>query len=214
MYLPAHFAETRVDELHRLMNEYPLATLVTNGADGLDANHLPFELDASAGTSSLGVLRAHVARANPVWKEVADGAEVLVIFHGPEHYISPNWYPSKHEAHRQVPTWNYQVVHAHGKITIRDDEKFLRGLVGRLTKVHEAGEETPWKMGDSSREFIDSMLAAIVGIEIDITRLVGKSKLGQNKERRDLQGAIDGLRNIGEQPLADAMSVALADKPE
>ena len=214
MYLPAHFAETRVDALHRLMNEYPLAALVTNGPDGLDANHVPFELDASAGTGGHGVLRAHVARANPIWKEVVDGAEVLVIFRGPEHYISPNWYPSKHEAHRQVPTWNYQVVHAHGKITIRDDEKFLRGLVGRLTKVHEAGEETPWKMGDSSREFIDSMLAAIVGIEIEITRLVGKSKLGQNKERRDFQGAIDGLRNNGEQPLADAMSVALADKPE
>jgi transcriptional regulator len=214
MYLPAHFAETRVDELHRLMNEYPLAALVTNGPDGLDANHVPFELDASAGTGGHGVLRAHVARANPVWKEVVDGAEVLVIFRGPEHYISPNWYPSKHEAHRQVPTWNYQVVHAHGKITIRDDEKFLRGLVGRLTKVHEAGEETPWKMGDSAREFIDSMLAAIVGIEIEITRLAGKSKLGQNKERRDLQGAVDGLRNNGEQPLADAMSVALADKPE
>jgi transcriptional regulator len=113
-----------------------------------------------------------------------------------------------------VPTWNYQVVHAHGKITIRDDEKFLRGLVGRLTKVHEAGEEKPWKMGDSTREYIDSMLAAIVGIEIEITRLVGKSKLGQNKERRDLQGAIDGLRANGEQPLADVMSIALAAKPE
>ncbi|WP_213779225.1 FMN-binding negative transcriptional regulator [Caballeronia sp. dw_276] len=212
MYLPAHFAETRVDELHRLMNEYPLAALVTNGPDGLDANHVPFELDASVG--SQGVLRAHVARANPVWKEVADGAEVLVIFRGPEHYISPNWYPSKHEAHRQVPTWNYQVVHAHGKITIRDDEKFLRGLVGRLTRVHEAGEEKPWKMGDSARDYIDSMLQAIVGIEIEITRLVGKSKLGQNKERRDIQGAIDGLRTNSEQPLADAMSIALAAKPE
>jgi transcriptional regulator len=212
MYIPAHFAETRADELHRLMNEYPLAALVTHGPDGLDANHVPFELDASAG--SHGILRAHVARANPVWKEVVDGAEVLVIFRGPEHYISPNWYPSKHEAHRQVPTWNYQVVHAHGKITIRDDEKFLRGLVGRLTRVHEAGEEKPWRMGDSTREYIDSMLAAIVGIEIEITRLVGKSKLGQNKERRDLQGAIDGLLANGEQPLADVMSIALAAKPE
>ena len=159
-------------------------------------------------------MHRRAARANPVWKEVADGAEVLVIFRGPEHYISPNWYPSKHEAHRQVPTWNYQVVHAHGKITIRDDERFLRGLVGRLTRVHEAGEEKPWKMGDSARDYIDSMLQAIVGIEIEITRLVGKSKLGQNKERRDIQGAINGLRSNHEQPLADAMSIAFAAKPE
>lgn len=212
MYIPAHNAETRPEELQRVIREHPLGMLVTHGADGFDADHLPFEFDPSIGP--LGRLSAHVARSNPVWQRCVTGTPVMVVFRGAEAYISPNWYPSKHEAHRQVPTWNYQVVHAHGTITIRDDEKFLRGLVGRLTRVHEAGEEKPWKMGDSTREYIDSMLAAIVGIEIEITRLVGKSKLGQNKERRDLQGAIDGLLANGEQPLADVMSIALAAKPE
>src|ERR1044071_3176060 len=136
MYLPRHFEETRAQELHRVISEYPLGALVVNGPDGLDANHLPFELDANAGER--GHLLAHVARANPVWKTLKDGDRVLVIFRAVDAYISPNWYPSKHETHRQVPTWNYQAVHVHGNVRIRDDERFLRGLVARLTRVHEA----------------------------------------------------------------------------
>ena len=145
-------------------------------------------------------------RANPVWQECASGADVLVIFRGNESYISPNWYPSKHETHRLVPTWNYEVVHAHGRLTVRDDERFIRGVVARLTRTHEAQEPRPWKMGDSPADYIDGMVRAIVGIEIAITRLEGKSKLSQNREARDVQGAVQTLRERGQAALAQAMA--------
>jgi transcriptional regulator len=199
MYMPAHFEENRPEVLHRLIADQPFGALITNGPNGLDANHLPFEAqlvpagdDASAPQSRY-LLRAHVARANPVWKEAATHPDALVIFQGPAAYISPTWYPSKHEAHRQVPTYNYIVVHAHGRIVVRDDEPFVRGLVARLTRKMEAGEAVPWKMGDAPADFITQMLGAIVGIEIEVTRLVGKWKLGQNKEAADRRGAADAL---------------------
>lgn len=210
MYVPAHFLEARTEALHRMIVDHPLGTLVSHGDDGLDANHLPFELDASRGPH--GTLTGHVARANPVWQSVADGDHVLVIFHGPAAYVSPNWYPSKHESHRQVPTWNYVVVHAHGRVVVRDDPRFVRGVVARLTRVHEAAEPKPWKMGDSTPDFIDSMLEKIVGIEIEITRLVGKSKLSQNKETRDRVGAAEALKERDEDALADAMRTTLDDR--
>lgn len=209
MYLPEHFVETRQSELHRLLREHPLGILVTATSGVLDADHLPFELDASIGAQ--GLLRAHVARANPVWQH-ADGKEVLVIFRGSEAYISPNWYPSKHEAHRQVPTWNYQVVHVRGQLTARDDERFVRGLVSRLTRTHEAGEEKPWKMTDSSQEYIAQMLAAIVGIEIEISAITGKSKLSQNKEVRDVQSVVEHLQQQGAGELAGSMADRLLDR--
>ncbi|HSG79911.1 MAG TPA: FMN-binding negative transcriptional regulator, partial [Acidimicrobiia bacterium] len=185
MYLPSHFEETRIDELQRIIRDHPLGALVVAGPSGLDANHLPFELDTGEGDA--GVLRTHVARANPLAGEAHDGDEALVIFRGPEAYVSPNWYPSKPETHRLVPTWNYQVVHVHGRMAIRDDVKHLRGLVARLTRTHEsaAGEPTPWRMADSPAEYIDMMLAAIVGIDVVIERVVGKCKLSQNREARD-----------------------------
>lgn len=203
MYIPAHFAETRPEELARIIRSHPLGTLVTHGAQGLDANHLPFELDPDAGAH--GMLTAHVARANPVWQNCPAECPVMVIFRGAESYVSPNWYPSKHETHRQVPTWNYEVVHAHGMLTIRDDERFVRGVVGRLTRRHEAGEPRPWKMSDSSAEFIDSMLRNIVGIEIAITSLEGKRKLSQNKDERDRLGAAEALQAREQTELAQRM---------
>jgi transcriptional regulator len=133
---------------------------------------------------------------------------VLVIFRGAEAYVSPNWYPSKHEAHRQVPTWNYEVVHVHGRLTIRDDERFVRGLVARLTRRHESAEPKPWKMGDSAPEFIDEMLGKIVGIEVEITSLAGKSKLSQNKEARDRLNAAETLDARGSGELAQVMRKA------
>ena len=209
MYLPEHFAERREEELHRLIREYPLGVLVLNGPNGLDANHLPFELGEDVGER--GRLLAHVARNNPLWRETKDGDEALVIFRGSNAYISPNWYPSKHEFHRQVPTWNYQVVHVHGKICIRDDERFVRGVVARLTRVHEArtGADKPWKMTDSSKEYIDQMLSAIVGIEIEITKMIGKWKLSQNREERDRINAAEELRKRGEDVMSAAMLTAL-----
>ena len=206
MYIPPHFAETRPEELGRIIRAHPLGMLVTHGAGGLDADHIPFEFDPGAGTH--GVLTAHVARANPLWQRCPTGSAVLVVFRGAEGYISPNGYPSKHEAHRQVPTWNYEVVHAHGTLTVRDDERFVRGVVGRLTRRHEAAEARPWKMSDSAPDFIDGMLRQIVGIEIDITALVGKRKLSQNKDERDRLGAADALEARGHTALARRMREA------
>ncbi len=204
MYVPSHFAEDRPEVLHALIAAEPLGALVTHGPDGLDANHVPFELEPSLGAH--GTLRAHVARANPVWQEAANAPDALVIFQGPAAYISPSWYPSKHETHRHVPTYNYMVVHAHGRIVVRDDEKFVRGLVARLTRKMEAGEPVPWKMSDAPADFIEQMLANIVGIEIEIVRLVGKWKVGQNRTAQDARGAgqtliergSDAQRGVGE----------------
>ena len=208
MYVPAHFAEHRPEQLKQLIRQYPLGVLITHGDDGLDANHLPFELLADQGPC--GTLIGHVARANPLWREATDGLDVLVVFRAEEAYLSPNWYPSKHEQHRQVPTWNYRVVHAHGRLRVRDDEQFVRGVVARLTRTHEAraGAEKPWKITDSSPEFIAQMLAAIVGIEIELTRLEGKFKLSQNKDARDIEGAAQGLQAQGKLQLAEQMRAA------
>ena len=207
MYRPTHFEENRPPVLHGLIAAHPLGQLVTQGPQGLDANPLPFELDAGAGP--LGTLRAHVARANPVWQTAAD-AEVLVIFQAADGYISPNWYPSKPEHHRHVPTWNYAVVHAHGVLRVREDERFLRGLVGRLTREHErrAQQERPWTMADAPPDYIQGLLKAIVGIEIEVTRLIGKFKLSQNREVRDRLGAADGVAAQGQDALAQAMREA------
>lgn len=208
MYLPSHFEERNPEALHDLIAKHPLGMLVTHGGEGLDANHVPFELDTGAALGPHGVLRAHVARANPLWQSVADGDEVLVVFRAEQAYISPNWYPSKHETHRLVPTWNYEVVHVHGRITIRDDEAYVRGVVARLTRRHEAGEPKPWKMGDSAPGFIDGMLKAIVGVEIAIDRLEGKAKLSQNRETRDRLGAAGTLVERGATELGRQMQQA------
>lgn len=203
MYLPPHFAVLQPEQLQRVIQTHPLGMLVTSGEGGLDADHLPFEFDPEVGEH--GLLSAHVARANPVWQRCPSGTPVMVVFRGAEAYISPNWYPSKHEAHRLVPTWNYEVVHAHGILTVHDDERFVRRIVARLTKRHEAAEPKPWKMGDSTPEFINSMLANIVGIEVAVTSLVGKFKLSQNREARDVAGAADALEARGKSELAERM---------
>jgi transcriptional regulator len=203
MYIPPHFAVTQPELLHRIIREHPLGSLVTHGPAGLDADHIPFEFDPGAG--ALGTLLAHVARSNPLWQRCPSGTQAMVIFRGAEGYISPSWYPSKHEAHRQVPTWNYEVVHAHGTLNVRDDERFVRGLVARLTRRHEATEHRPWKMSDSEPEYIDGLLRNIVGIEIVITSLVGKAKLSQNREARDRLNAAETLASRGQSELAQSM---------
>ena len=206
MYIPAHFLIQNSQDIHTIIQEHPLGALVTLGPQGLDANHIPFEFDPSHGAH--GLLTAHVARANPVWQQCQDGADVLVIFRGNESYISPNWYPSKHETHRQVPTWNYEVVHVHGRLTVMDEEKFVRGVVARLTREHEASEPRPWKMGDSPPEYIAQMLKAVVGIQVEIQRIEGKAKLSQNREARDRLNAADTLLAKGAEALGKAMREA------
>jgi len=211
MYLPNHFEEARDEELLRTIAAYPLGALVVNGPNGLDANHVPFLTDEASGGKKL---LAHVARANPLWQEAKDGDAALVIFRADDAYISPNWYPSKLEFHRQVPTWNYRVVHVHGRLYIRDNERFVRGVVARLTRMHEGQTDspTPWKMTDSSPEYIDQMLSNIVGIEIEITKMVGKWKLSQNKEERDRVNAAHELRKRGKEEISGAMLSAVGSK--
>lgn len=185
MYLPKHFAEARADVLQALIRDYPFATVVANASAGLVANHLPFEwVD--------GALHGHVARGNELAK--LDGAEVLVIFQGPDGYISPNWYPTKQETHREVPTWNYAVAHVHGRLKVVEDAAWLRTLLERLTDHHEAAEPQPWRVDDAPADHVGKMLRAIVGIEIAIERIEGKFKLSQNHPERNRLGAIAGLR--------------------
>ncbi len=191
MYLPAQFEESRVEVLHALIRAHPLGALVTRSGDGLEANHIPFEVDPAPGP--LGTLRAHVARANPVWRQAPPGEEALVIFQGPEAYISPAWYPTKQETGKVVPTWNYAVVHACGVPRFIDDPVWLRAFVERLTDRHEGGRPEPWKVADAPADFIQAMVGAIVGLEIPITRLAGKWKVSQNRPPWDRDGVVAGL---------------------
>ena len=196
MYVPKHFEETRVDVLHAHIRAHPLGAIVVTTPDGLDANHIPLEVDPDP--APFGTLRGHVARANPVWREAA-GAQALVIFQGPSTYISPAWYPTKQETAKVVPTWNYAVVHAHGTLRFIDDRTWLRAFVERLTDRHESGRPDPWKVTDASADYVENMVGAIIGLELPIARLAGKWKVSQNRPAQDREGAIDGLlREEGE----------------
>jgi transcriptional regulator len=203
MYLPTHFQQPNVKALRALMQAHPLATLVTHGAKGLDANPVPLMWVDDG--SPHGVLRGHVARANPVWRDTAKGSEVLAIFHGPNAYISPSWYATKRETGRVVPTWNYLVVQARGPLRVIDDTSWLRELVTALTGVHECVRPQPWAVEDAPADYIDAMLKAIVGIEIAPTSLQGKWKVSQNQPERNRQGAAQGVADEGHAELATWM---------
>jgi transcriptional regulator len=174
MYLPKHFAEDDVAKMHALMRAHPLATLISHGPDGLNANHIPLLL-------ADGKLQGHVARANPLWKVGNVAGEVLVIFHGHESYISPSGYATKAEHGKVVPTWNYVAVHAYGDLRVIDDPAWIFGQISALTTANEAALPLPWAVTDAPADYIERMLGAIVGIEIGITRLLGKWKVSQNQ---------------------------------
>lgn len=193
MYVPKHFEETRLEVLHAVINEHPFGMLVTLGAAGLDVNHIPFVLDADTGP--LGTLRAHVARANPVWKNLTASVEPVAVFQGPHTYITPSWYPGKLEHGKVVPTWNYVAVHAHGPVRVIEDRAALREHVTKLTTAQESKETSPWQVSDAPADFIDQMVGAIVGIEIAIAKLNGKWKVSQNRQASDRRGVMDGLES-------------------
>jgi len=196
MYMPRHFEQADIGILHDAIDAFPLGALVTVGPDGPDANHIPFELNRAQGP--FGTLRCHVARANPVWRAAREGEDrALVIFRGVSGYISPNWYATKQTTHQVVPTYNYAVVHAHGRIAVHDDPQWVRGLVARLTRRHESAQPRPWKMTDAPEDFLDAQLAQIVGLEIVVERLEGKWKMSQNRPAADRAGVIAGLREQG-----------------
>jgi transcriptional regulator len=193
MYRPQAFAQDERDTLAALMAAHPLATLVVHTAAGLTADPVPLHHDPQPSAEApFGTLRGHVARANPLWRD-ADGTDVLAVFHGPQSYVSPSWYPSKAATHKVVPTWNYVVVQAHGRLRTVDDAGWLHALVQRLTDVHEARRAQPWAVSDAPPDYIGQMLRAIVGIEIPVTRLEGKWKLSQNRSEGDRLGVADGL---------------------
>ncbi len=194
MYLPSHFAETRPEVLHAALRDHPLGLLITQDAEhALDVNPIPFLLDPAHGPH--GTLRGHVARANPVWREARVEAETVVVFQGPQAYVSPGWYATKAETGKVVPTWNYVTVVARGALRVIDDRDWLRGLVGELTERHEAAQANPWQVSDAPPDYIDAMLKAIVGIEIELVALQGKWKVSQNRPAKDREGVAEALRD-------------------
>ncbi len=189
MYLPKHFEQPDRDALVALMRERPLATLVIAAPHGPTADLIPLEYVADEGEH--GTLRGHVARANPLWKHA--GVQALAVFTGPEAYISPGWYASKREHGKVVPTWNYTMVQGRGTLRVHDDAPWLRALVGRLTERHEAAQAKPWSVSDAPEDYVQQMLRAIVGIEIELTSMVGKWKVSQNRSAADREGTAQGL---------------------
>jgi transcriptional regulator len=204
MYIPKHFEETDLQVLRSLIRAHPLGTWVTPGVARLNVNHIPFLMHDDRGP--LGTLVGHVARANSVWRDYSRSSPSVVIFQGPESYITPSWYPSKQEHGKVVPTWNYAVVHAHGLPRVIESKDWLLNHVSELTRVHESKESKPWKVTDSPSDYIEGLLATIVGIEIPIDALEGKWKAGQNRTPADRAGAIEGLRKRG-----DEFSCAVAE---
>lgn len=191
MYQPAHFVEDRPHVLHALIRTHPLGLLISGGAAGLQANAIPFLLDADHGPH--GRLRAHVARANPQWRALAEAPDALVVFQGPQAYVSPGWYASKAEHGKVVPTWNYAVVQARGRARSVEDADWLAALVSELTTAHESGRSRPWAVTDAPERYIAAQLRGIVGIEIEIAEIAGKWKVSQNRSEADRAGAAEGL---------------------
>jgi transcriptional regulator len=204
MYVPKDFREDDVPALHDAIRKIALGTLVTLGADGMDASHVPMLIDPEP--APFGTLRGHLARANPQWRRVAAGTEALAVFLGPEAYVSPAWYATKRASGKVVPTWNYVAIHAYGALRVIDDPAWLLALVTRLTETHEAGRAEPWAVSDAPADYIAGMVKAIVGFELPIARLDGKWKMSQNRSAEDRAGVVEGLTREG-----GAAEAAVAD---
>ncbi len=213
MYVPRDFREERVPVLHDAIRQARLGTLVTLGADGLEASHVPMLVDPEP--QPFGTLRGHIARANPQWQRAAAGVQALAVFLGPDAYITPAWYETKRQSGKVVPTWNYVAIHAYGTLRFYDDADRLLALVTKLTETHEAGRAQPWAVSDAPKDYIAGMLRAIVGFELPIVRLEGKWKMSQNRPPVDRAGVVDGLaRQGGSGEAAVAALVAAASKPK
>jgi transcriptional regulator len=209
MYIPKHFEETRIETLHALMKAHPFGTLVTTESAELVVNHLPLLIYHDDG--EFGTLRGHVARANPL-RQLFDGmTNAVAVFQGPHAYISPSWYPSKHADGKQVPTWNYAVVHAHGRPRIIEDANWLYAHLNDMTDEHEANQALPWKVSDAPQEFTDKLLGAIVGFEMPIRRIEGKWKVSQNRAKSDRLGVAAGLESRGDEQSRAMVTMVLQD---
>ncbi|WP_353073007.1 FMN-binding negative transcriptional regulator [Tunturiibacter gelidoferens] len=194
MYIPRANSETRTPVIHKLIEEHPFASLITMGTAGLFASHIPMVLERDG--TPLGRLKGHLSRANQQWREFSPEVEALAIFSGPQHYITPNWYPEKQESGKVVPTWNYVVVHASGHLRVVEDSQWLMAHLHSLTTIHEADSPAPWKIEDAPADYIASQIKGIVGLEMVIDRLEGKWKVSQNRSEQDRNGVANGLADL------------------
>ncbi|MEO5324259.1 FMN-binding negative transcriptional regulator [Mesorhizobium sp. CC13] len=204
MYQPPHFTETRLDVLHALIRAHPLGLLICNGADGPVANPLPFLLDAEPAPN--GRLRAHLSRANPQWRMLADNPDALVVFQGADSYVTPSWYETKRETGKVVPTWNYAIVQVRGRVRVMDDKDWLAGQIAALTATHEGGRAEPWQVSDAPDAYVAAQIKGIVGLEIDIASIEGKWKVSQNRPVADRVGVAEGLEADRPSPRGDEMA--------
>jgi transcriptional regulator len=193
MYIPRANQEDRIPVLHKLIEDQPFASLITVGSSGLFASHIPMVLEQNG---AKGRLKGHISRANTQWRDYTPSVEALAIFSGPQHYITPSWYPEKQETGKVVPTWNYVVVHAYGYLKVIEDGEWLMAHLKKLTHAHEAGFAVPWQVGDAPADYVASMVKGIVGLEIAIERLEGKWKVSQNRSERDRGGVARGLAEL------------------
>ena len=198
MYTPKYHALTDIATMHSHIAEHPLGAWVCTAKNQLVANHIPFVLDAQHGSN--GRLLGHVSRANPVWRELYGGAPSVVMFMGPHAYITPSWYPGKHQHGKVVPTWNYVTVHAHGVARAMEDPDWILDVINRLTDAQEVRRKEPWKVSDAPSEYIEKMLRAVVAIEIVIERLEGRLKVSQDEDDQDRLGTVEGLRQSSTAP--------------
>jgi transcriptional regulator len=195
MYVPEHFRETRFEVLRAFIEQHSMGTLIAVTSEGISANHIPMQLLSDAGGPA--TLRGHIARANPLWRLLQTGASVLAIFIGPDHYVSPGWYPSKREHGKVVPTWNYATVHVRGTIRFIEDPAWLRSLVESLTDQHERTRVDRWRITDAPADYLQGMLRAIVGFEIQVSGIEGKFKGSQNRPAADRAAVAEALRAAG-----------------
>ncbi len=193
MYIPRANKEDRIPVLHKLMEDQPFASLVTMGSSGLFASHIPIVLEQNG---AMGRLKCHLSRANTQWRDYTPSIQALAIFSGPQHYITPTWYPEKQETGKVVPTWNYVVVHAYGNLRIIEDSDWLMAHLATLVGIHEAESALPWKISDAPADYIASQIKGIVGLEMEIERLEGKWKVSQNRPARDRLGVAYGLGEL------------------
>jgi transcriptional regulator len=196
MYIQSHFEEHRIAVIHQLIRDCPVAALVTTRDGEVIIDHIPFFLNVDSSGES--VLMGHMPRSNTVWKSFDGESKAVVVFQGPAAYITPNWYPSKNEHGKTVPTWNYVVVHAHGRPQAIHDAGWLFSHLNQLTDKQEANQSSPWRVSDAPPEYAQQMVRAIVGIEIPISSIVGKWKVSQNKSAADQAGVIEGLEFLGD----------------
>lgn len=209
MYLPPEFKEDRIPVLHAAIAETGLATLISFGAKGLIASHIPIFLDPAP--APLGTLYGHVSRGNPHWREAAPEHDSLAIFMGPDAYVTPSWYATKRESGKVVPTWNYVSVHAYGRPEFFSDAARLEDLVTRLTRLHESKRAAPWAPSDAPADFLQGRLKAIIGFALPIARLEGKWKMSQNRPPQDRAGVIEGLRSEGG-PARQSVAAIVAER--